>query len=164
VSLPPFQAVLDAHGPVVWRYLAAAAGPVDAADCYQETFIAALRAYPRLRADSNLRGWLLSIAQRKVIDAWRARQRRPVPVDELPEAAVATRPSTGLADDGLWAAVRDLPPKQRSAVVHRFVGDLSYVDIAALLGCSEDAARQNVHAGLERLRALGVGRGEGEQA
>ena len=49
-------------------------GAAEAEDCFQETFIAALRAYPRLRADSNLRAWVLTIANRKALDAHRARR------------------------------------------------------------------------------------------
>jgi DNA-directed RNA polymerase specialized sigma24 family protein len=48
--------------------------------------------------------------------------------------------------------VAALPTKQRGAVALRFLGDLPYVEIATALGCSEAAARQNVRAGLARLR------------
>jgi len=154
VSLPPFQAVVEDHGSAVWRYLVAATGPVEAADCFQETFLSALRAYPRLRPESNVRGWLLTIAHRKVVDAWRVRQRHAVPVGAAPSDGRNghVAPPAEPGDDDLWSAVRSLPPKQRTAVVHRFVADLSYAEIAAVIGCSEDAARQNVHAGISRLR------------
>ena len=56
VKLPPFQAVFEAQRTDVYRFLVATAGPVDADDCFQETWIAALRAYPRLRRADNLRG------------------------------------------------------------------------------------------------------------
>jgi DNA-directed RNA polymerase specialized sigma24 family protein len=49
--------------------------------------------------------------------------------------------------------VRALPPKQRTAVVQRYLLDRPYAEVAAVVGCSEDAARQNVRAGLARLRA-----------
>jgi RNA polymerase sigma factor (sigma-70 family) len=57
-----------------------------------------------------------------------------------------------LPDDGLWIAVRELPAKQRAAVVHRYVLDLDYRQIADRMGTSEEAARQNVSAGLRKLR------------
>jgi len=152
VSLPPFQVVVDEHGPAVWRYLVAAAGPGEAADCFQETFLSALRAYPRLRPASNVRAWLFTIAHRKVVDGWRVRRRHAVPVRSLPDGAAGHVPPPSERDDDLWASVRALPPKQRTAVVHRFVGDLSFAEIAAVIGCSEDAARQNVHAAMTRLR------------
>jgi DNA-directed RNA polymerase specialized sigma24 family protein len=52
--------------------------------------------------------------------------------------------------------VRDLPAKQRAAVVHRFVLDLDYRQIGERMGTSEAAARQNVSAGLRRLRTMEV--------
>ena len=148
--LPPFQRVLDEHRTAVWRYLCATAGPHDAADLLQETLVAALRAYPTLRSAENLRAWLLTIAHHKAIDAARARERRPVPVGAVPERPAADPPAEG--DERLWAAVRRLPDKQRASVVHRFVADLPYAAVAEIVGCSEDAARQNVRAGLARLR------------
>ena len=63
MSLPPFQVLIDSHGAVVHRFLVASVGPVDADDCFQEVWIAALRGYPELRNGDNLRGWLLKIAQ-----------------------------------------------------------------------------------------------------
>ena len=61
-------------------------------------------------------------------------------------------PAPEPADDGVWRTVRSLPAKQRDAVVHRFVLDLAYAEIGARMGTSEEAARQNVSAGLRRLR------------
>lgn len=148
--LPPFSRVLEEHRDAVWRYLVATAGPVDGADLLQETLVAALRSYPTLRHAENLRSWLLTIAHNKVVDAARARERRPVPVPAVPDEQPAWMAPED--DDDLWAAVRRLPEKQRTAVVHRFVADLPYREIGVAIGCSEDAARQNVRAGLARLR------------
>jgi RNA polymerase sigma factor (sigma-70 family) len=151
MSLPPFQAFLDAHRDDVYRFLVATVGPVDADDCFQETFLSALRAYPRLARDSNLRAWILTIAHRKGMDAHRSRARRPLPVEELPEPAVAPE-ANGRPE--VWAQVRELPPKQRAAVAYRFVSDLSYREIGETMGTSEEAARRNVHEGLKRLRRV----------
>jgi RNA polymerase sigma factor (sigma-70 family) len=155
VTLPPFQMLIDEHRDDVYRFLRASVGPHDADDCFQETFIAALRAYPRLRGDSNLRGWLFTIANRKALDSHRARGRRAVPVGELPEA-VGEQPLNG-GEPELWRAVGDLPAKQRAAVLLRFAGDLAYREIGEATGCSEEAARRNVHEGLKKLREVWVG-------
>ena len=150
MPLPPFQATLDAHHDAVARFLVATVGAEEAEDCLQETLLAALRAYPRLRAGSNLRAWLLTIARNKALDAHRARRRLPVPVGHA-EPGGASELVDG-ADEELWAAVQELPPKQRAAVVLRFVNDLPHRDIAAVLGCSEAAARRSLHEGLGKLR------------
>ena len=152
MNLPPFQALLDEHRVDVYRFLVATAGPDDADDCFQETWIAALRAYPGLRSTENLRGWLLKIAQRKAIDAHRARGRRPVPAASVPERAAAPAVAAGGDEPELWAALHGLPDKQRTAVFCRSVLGLRYPELADLLDSSEDAARRNVHEGLKRLK------------
>ena len=136
VDLPPFQALLDAQGPGVYRFLIATVGPGEA--------------YPRLRDASNLRAWILTVAQRKAIDHFRARARRAIPLAELPET-----PGPAVQDDGIpeiWTHVRALPAKQRTAITLRTVADLAYADIARIMGTSEEAARRNVHEALKRLR------------
>ena len=146
---PPFQAVLDAHRGDVYRFLVASVGPGEADDCFQETWIAALRAYPDLKRADNLRAWVLKIAQRKAIDSHRARARRPLPSDSLPEAEASPPPD---GQPALWAAVRELPEKQRTAVFCRSVLGMPYAELAELLDSSQDAARRNVHEGLKTLR------------
>jgi RNA polymerase sigma factor (sigma-70 family) len=148
--LPPFQTVLDEHSAAVMGILRGAVGHDGAEDCFQETFLAALRAYPRLGDASNLRGWLLTIAHRKAIDHHRANGRRPIPVAEVPEAA--SESGFPQLDERLWAAVGALPPKQRAAVALRYGSDLPHDEIAAALGCSPEAARRSLHEGLKRLR------------
>jgi RNA polymerase sigma factor (sigma-70 family) len=146
--LPPFQTLLDEHAADVMGVLRGAVGRSDAEDCFQETFLAALRAYPKLGDASNLRGWLLTIAHRKAIDHHRANGRRPLPVAELAEIEV-TDPEPG---DGIWSVVGALPPKQRAAVALRYACDLPHAEIAAALGCSPEAARRSLHEGIKRLR------------
>jgi len=149
VKLPPFQLLLDRHAGELFRFLAASVGPVDAEDAFQETFLSALRAYPKLRDASNLRAWLFQIAHRKAVDVHRARARNPMPVEVVPEPAT----SAGVEPEpALWRAVRRLPDKQRTAVFLRFAADLDYAQIGAALECSEPAARQNVRAGLATIR------------
>lgn len=148
-ALPPFQRLLDDHAADVMGILRGAVGRVDADDCFQETFLAALRAYPKLGDASNLRGWLLTIAHRKAIDHHRANGRRPLPVAEPPEVAVEDPLPAG---NGVWELVAGLPPKQRAAVALRYACDLPHAEIAAALGCSPEAARRSLHEGIKRLR------------
>ena len=141
---------------MVYRFLLVAVGRDEADDCFQETFLAALRAYSRLRSAEHLDRWLLRIATRKAIDAHRGRRRRPLPSAAI-EADADRRPTPedeSVFDpvDPLWEAVAGLPPLQRVAVVHRHVLDRSYAEIAELMGCSAEAARANVYQGTKRLR------------
>ena len=153
MTLPPFQALVDAHADELHRFLVGSIGLDLAPDCLQETLISALRAYPRLANGDNLRAWLYTIARRKATDVARARtRRRSEPMDGLSSSAEPSVQPVDPADDGLWSSVRQLPTKQRAAVVHRFVLDLDYRVVAERMGISEEAARQNVSAGLRRLR------------
>lgn len=152
MKLPPFQALLDEHRADVYRFCVASAGPNEADDCFQETWIAALRAYPKLRRGDNLRAWLLRIAQNKAIDLNRARSRRPVAVEAVVTTTVAPESPPPDGEPALWAAVRELPPKQRTAVFCRTVLGMPYPELARVLESSEDAARRNVFEGLNKLR------------
>jgi RNA polymerase sigma factor (sigma-70 family) len=152
VRLPPFQSLLDEHRADVYRFCVASAGPADADDAFQETWVAALRAYPSLRRADNLRAWLIRIAQNKAIDLHRSRARRPVPVEAVPERAAGAAAPELDGDSQLWAALRGLPHKQRTAVFCRSVLDMPYDELAAILESSEDAARRNVFEGLKKLR------------
>ena len=137
----------------MYRFLTVAVGPQDADDAFQETFIAALRAYPRVREPDKLDRWILAIASRTAIDHHRGAGRRPALTDEPPERPVHD-PAPVDADDPLWRAVRALPARQRVAVVHRHVLDRPYAEIAEIMACSEATARANVYQGTKRLREL----------
>ena len=165
MAAPPFQALIDEHRRPVLSFLRSLVGPTDAEDCLQETFLAALRAYPP-RETSNLRGWIFKIARNKALDHHRARLSAPDPAGgpgELDGAAPAaapawlggTRARGGMTDrDGaIWSAVGQLPEPQRAAVLLRFAVDLRYREIGAALDISEEAARRRVSDALRTLRA-----------
>ena len=121
VQLPPFQVFFDAHRDDVYRFVLAMVGPNSADDVFQETFMSALRAYPTLTDATSLRAWIFTIARRKAIDEHRGGGRRAIPTGVVPELASALTESA--PEPGLWNDVRALPPKQRAAVVHRYVHD-----------------------------------------
>jgi RNA polymerase sigma factor (sigma-70 family) len=150
ITIPPFSVFLEEHRSLVYRFLAATVGRDHADDCFQETFLSALKAYPRLRPDSNLRAWVMAIATNKAMDHGRRVQRSAVPVADVPERPA---PEDDGADPEVWAAVRGLPPLQRAAVVHRYVLDLPYAEVAEAIGTSEEAARANAYEGRKKLRA-----------
>jgi RNA polymerase sigma factor (sigma-70 family) len=149
----PFDRAVAAHGATVLRVCRAVlgAGP-DADDAWSETFLAALRAWPDLAGDTNLQAWLMRVAHRKAIDVTRARKRHAVPTECLPDA-----PSTigipGPGDDDLWGAVAALPERQRLAVAYHYVGGLTHVQTAELIGGSADAVRRAAADGVRALRS-----------
>lgn len=138
------------HGQVVLRVCRALLPAHDAEDAAADAFLSALQAYPRLRPDSDVRAWLVTIAHRKALDILRRQARQAVPVADVPERAGGSEPTLG--DEELWRAVRALPGKQRQAVAYRYVADLAYADVAAVMGISEAAARRNAFDGIGALR------------
>ena len=151
MSLPPFQDLVDAHKDDVYRLLMAMVGRPDADDCFQETFISALRAYPSLRQDSNLRAWLHTIARRKALDRIRARRPAAVLEDHEPWLAVPGDPE---ATSDLWHAVSLLPEKQRLAITYRYAVGLTSAETATLAGGSDASVRQNTRDALRKLRSV----------
>lgn len=168
MTLPPFQRLVDQHWRDVARLAHALAGPVDGDDVAQQAWMQALAAYPQLRSTRNLRGWLLTITTRCATDAHRARGRRPVPLEEVPDgtrpvttsphAAASALPHDALPDDALWTEVRRLPERQRLAVVLRYVVDLDHAELARQLGTTPTATRRLVSDALATLRVRAEGR------
>jgi RNA polymerase sigma factor (sigma-70 family) len=145
VAIPPFELFYEEYRADVLRLLRRTLGRERADDAFQETFLRALQAYRRLEHGEHLRAWVLTIARNVAIDA----HRRTKPEAELPDvAADDDRP----AYEELAALTDGLPPKERAAVVLRYGYDLSYEQIAAALGSSEDAARQAASTGVRRIR------------
>ncbi len=145
--IPPFERFYLAHREPILGFLARRLGRERAEDAFQETFLRALRAYPRLEHGEHLRAWVLTIAARLVIDS--GRRARPAAVP-LPELAVEDgRPAYAQLEH----LANGLPPTERAAVVLRYGYDLPYDDIAAALGSSPEAARQAASSGIRRLRA-----------
>ncbi|MCI2418160.1 sigma-70 family RNA polymerase sigma factor [Saccharopolyspora sp. K220] len=151
MKVRPFEQIVDEYGSMVLRVCRAVLGPADADDAWSETFLAALRAYPELAEDANVEAWLVTIAHRKAIDVVRAAARRPVVVERLPERTSTTgRPEDW--DGDLWAALSELPTKQRTAVAYHYLAGLPYAEIAAITGGSTDAARRAAADGIRTLR------------
>ena len=150
----PFEDIVAEHGPVVWRVCRAMLSATDADDAWAATFLAALEAYPRLRPDSNVRGWLVTIAYRKAIDVIRMGA-RAIPTDTAPERASTDQPvpdAIADTDEVLRAALDALPPKQRGAVISHYLAGLPYAEVGAILETSEAAARRSAADGIANLR------------
>lgn len=149
-GLPPFERVVRDHGPVVLRVCRVLVGG-EADDAWQETFLAALRAYPALDPETNLQAWLVTVAHRRCVDLLRARSRRALPVAEVPEAGAQAGPESAADDRVLRDAVAALPERQRLAVALHHLGGLPYAEVAALVGGTPEAARR---AGCDGVTAL----------
>jgi RNA polymerase sigma factor (sigma-70 family) len=151
MSLPPFETIVARLGPMILRVCRSVVGPDAADDAWSETFLAALRAYPELPADANVEAWLVTIAHRKAIDQVRARARRATPTDAVPEHPNTVRQPGGWETD-LWAALQELPLKQRQTVAYHHLAGLPYAEVAAIVGGTPAAARRAAADGIAALR------------
>jgi RNA polymerase sigma-70 factor (ECF subfamily) len=143
-----FGELLERHEREIFVYALRLTGSrADADDLYQDTFLAAFRAWPPPRRD-NERAWLYRIATNKAIDGSR-RRRATVSIDDL-RLAAPDRDGITLVD--VANAVRRLPAGQRAAFVLRAVEGRPYREIAETLECSEEAARARVSEALKKVK------------
>lgn len=151
-----FSDLVEALSSDVYSGLRRIAGPNDAEDLTQETFIRAYRALtdyePQRIRDLRLRGWIWTIALNLGRNHARDRARRPTPV-ELDDRHGVDDPEP--ADSAAWdRRLAALPAAQRRAVVLRHVVGLNYDEIALATGRAEGTVKSDVHRGLEKLRNL----------
>ena len=145
-----FGQLLERHERELFAYALRLSGQrADAEDLYQDTFLAAFRAWPPPRR-GNERAWLYKIATNRAIDRERRSRRIVASTDDLALAA-PERDDVTLAD--LAVAIRTLPVGQRAAFALRKVQGLPYEEIAVALECSEDAARARVSEALKKVKA-----------
>lgn len=144
-----FGELLERHEREIFAYALRLTGSrADAEDLHQDTFLAAFRAWPPPRRDHE-RAWLYRIATNKAIDG--SRRRRPT--ISLADLRLAAPERDGITLMDLARAARELPAGQRAAFVLRAVEGRPYREVAAALGCSQEAARTRVSEAMKRVRA-----------
>ena len=151
---PSFDDWVAARGPSLLRFAFVVTGSQHAAeDALQDALARACEKWTRVGGAQDPDSYVRRMVVNAHISRWR-RTRRESPVaafrDSDPHPDPAERAVTG---DAVWTVCRELPPRQRAAVVLRFYEDLEYAEIAALLGCSEVTARSHVHRALTALRS-----------
>ena len=160
---PPFEEALHRHEGEIMRFLVRSTRDHDdALDLFQETWLRAYRAYPRLDSAAGLRPWLYRIATNLCLNRTRARVRRSRVIAETSEAdeaqlALATASTNHASPEGvihLRAAIEKLPRKQRAALIMRKFGGLEYDEIALALECSCESARAGVYQALKKLKTV----------
>src|SRR5437588_2969092 len=119
----------------------------DAEDAVQATFVRAFRALPRFRGESTARTWLYRIATNEALGL--LRRRRDAPPLEEEEHSFPDRSAAVLVRLAVRAALARLSPDHRAILILRLWQDLSYTEIAAVLGISLPAVKMR----LNRARA-----------
>ncbi len=161
----PFEQIMQRHEREILGYLLRVSGNrEDAADLFQETWLRAYRAYPRLEPESEVRPWLYAIAVNLCRNRARDGARRGrviVAVEEKNSAGERSghvhhrfRENDGYAAVRMRELIASLPPKQREALHLRCFAGLDYAEIAAAMDCSEQGARANVSQAIRKIKSL----------
>lgn len=155
-----FTLLFRAMQPMLLRYLTVLAGRSGAEDLAAETWVGAVRGLVKFRGtESDLRGWLITIARARWVDAVRASTRRPEELTDAPpdhqapdDVAGAVLDRAG-ADEAL-ALIARLPAEQAEIVTLRVVAQLDVAEVAEITGKSANHIRVLCHRGLRRLAQL----------
>ena len=141
-----------------------------AQDLLQEALIKTLIAWPRLHDTSNVDAYVRRTIVTTAISWRRRRSFHERPSDSLPDSSGFDHGEGLETHQVLIGHLRELPPRQRAAIVLRYYDDLTVAQTAEIMGCSEGAVKSHVSLGLRKLRAsMGpaldlVPTGEGEVA
>ena len=141
--------------------LALTGSQAEADDLTQETLLAAHDAFSDYRGEGTVRAWLLGIARRKCARHVERRVARDQKLRLVPggEAAPATDDALARRQraEQARAALDQIRPTEREALVLRYVGELSYREIADSCGIDEVAARKRVSRAIAKLRSALAG-------
>jgi RNA polymerase sigma-70 factor (sigma-E family) len=150
-----FDAWVTANGTALLRFAYAVVGEREAAeDAVQTSLARAYERWPRISRVDDLPAYVRRMILNAHVSWWRRIPRRERSVDGFGMIDL-TGPDVGeqvTRSELIWECCKDLPPRQRAAIVLRFYEDLTYAQIAAVLGCAEATARSHVHRGLVALR------------
>ena len=136
------------------------ANEADAADLFQETFLKVYAKAPNFRGEGSFRSWLYAIAANlcRSHAAKRARLAVTDPADLPDRANGGPLPSSSLASEAIGrriaAAVADLPSEQREVFVLKAYEEMSYPEIAAMLGRPVGTVKSQMRYALEKMRVL----------
>ena len=137
-NMDAFARLFEPYRPMVSGVAMRLVGPTDADDVLMDTFLKAWKAIPGFRGGSAIRTWLYRICSNCAHDCLRARQRRPVSLDEDADGEGAKGMDSDAAAHEIAAAVdaalRKLSDEHRATLLLRFADGLSYSEIAAATG------------------------------
>ena len=125
-----------------------------AEDLVQTALEKCFAAWPRLRAHEAADAYVRRTIVNTYLSWRRKRSWSEVPRDQFADAATADATELVSQRSILLAALAELPPRQRAAVVLRFYEDLSVQQTAGLLGCSTGTVKSQTSEALAKLRDL----------
>jgi RNA polymerase sigma-70 factor, ECF subfamily len=151
-----FAELVERYGPRLRYYLQKSFGPVDGAeDAWQDVWLVVFRKLRALTDPAAFGTWLYQIARNRVCDVLRRRSFRPMAEAEQ-VADPAAEEDAFSPEDGqrIHAALDDLALEHREVLVLRFLEDMSYDDIAAVVGCQVGTVKSRLYYAKRALRGI----------
>ena len=152
-----FARLYDRFSRPIYRYLYSRVGnQADAEDLTAQTFLTALEKLPRYREQGHFKAWLFTIARNKAVDHFR--KKRP---DVRPDAAEMRSGENDLLADliqseliqQLSVLIRSLDREEQELLRLRYVADLNFGEMAAMLGKRQDAVKKSLYRLQVRLHS-----------
>jgi RNA polymerase sigma-70 factor, ECF subfamily len=169
-----FDAVITLYRPKVFRFLLSSLRDRDAAETLtQDCFIKAYKARDAFRNECSISTWLMQIAVNLVrdharnrrIQFWKRTSQSAAPAEALLERAATSERSPEIQAllkeevAGIWTAAGNLPEKQRTVFLLRFVEDMDLLEIAEATGLKEGTVKTHLFRALQSVREQVGGRG-----
>ena len=158
-----FARLLDRFGPRTLRYLERLVGD-EAEDVHQEVWLGVYRRIGQLATPAAFVTWLFSVTRHRAVDHLRRRRRARELVDDVAaEGIIHDEPAMNETDEALRGhdredamelpgAIAALPPVHREVLLLRYQEELSYAEMAAVIGCSIGTVKSRLHHAKRRLR------------
>ena len=126
----------------------------EADDLAQDALVKAYLACSGFRDGGKFRSWLFKIAHNTFLSHRRSQQPPTISIDAVPIEALPQRGSGEGASSDLYLALATLPPKERSTITLFYLNGYSIKEIAAITEASQDAVKQQLSRGRDKLRAI----------
>jgi RNA polymerase sigma-70 factor (sigma-E family) len=149
------EAFVAARGPALLRLAVLLTADAETAqDLVQEALVRVLPRWPQVAAGGSPEAYLRTTIRRAWIDSWRRRRRLEFVADPPDDVLAATDEEGHAVRLSVEAALARLTVRQRTVLVLRFYEDLTEVETARLMGCSQNTVKTQTRRALERLRVL----------
>jgi RNA polymerase sigma-70 factor (ECF subfamily) len=154
-----FAQLIDWFAERTLAYLEGLVGPNDAEDVQQEVWLAVYRGIRMLHNARAFRTWLFRTTRHHAIDFLRRRKREQrllelAAVEAKVEADVEEERDIMLEPELFDAAMSELSPAHREVMLLRFRDELSYAEIAMVVGCPIGTVRTRLHHAKRKLYQL----------
>lgn len=151
-----FGELVERFSPRLRYFLRKLLASADAADdALQDVWLQVVRNLPKLSEPQALVAWLYRIARDQACARLRKTRRLELPLDETQITESVAEESDELkADDAarIHAALDELPAEQREVLVLRFLEEMSYEEIACVVGCHVGTVRSRIHYAKRALK------------